>query len=172
MIDKSNIDKILSIFFDNPNTNYHLRELSRKLNISIPTIISATDKLEKEKLIIKKKERVVALVYANRENIDFLRKKRLYNLQKVYDSGIVEFLSKEYSHPKLIILFGSYSRGEDIENSDIDIAIVSNNKLNLDLEKYEKSLNKDINIHEINLNKISREFLFNLYNGIVLDGSW
>ena len=72
----------------------------------------------------------------------------------------------------MIILFGSYSRGEDIENSDIDIAIISNKKLNLDLEKYKRFLNRVINIHEINLNKISSEFLFNLYNGIVLGGSW
>ena len=172
MIKKSTVQGILGLFFDNPSREFHLRELSRLLKLSMPTIISATDNLSKERLIIKIKEKVLTKVMANRENINFTRYKRLYNLEKIYVSSITDHLSNIYNHPKNIILFGSYSRGEDIENSDIDIAITTNKKLSLTLLKYEKFLKKTINVHEMDTNKISEEFKANLANGIVLEGSW
>ena len=172
MIEKSTIQKVLAAFFENPSRDFHLRELSRLIKLSMPTIISATDKLVKEKLIIKEKGKVITKVMANREHINFTRYKRIYNLEFLYNSNITSFLSEAYNNPKLIILFGSFSRGEDIEKSDIDIAVITNKKLNLNLTKYENIIKKTINVHEVNLDKISKEFKANLLNGIVLEGSW
>ena len=172
MIEKSTIQKVLEIFFDNPSKEFHLRELSRLLKLSMPTIISTTDVLSNEKLITKAKGKVITKVSANRENVDFARHKRLYNLEKIYASGIIDYLSNIYNHPKNIILFGSFSRGDDVESSDIDIAISTNKKLSMNLANYEKILKRDVNIHEINLDKVSNEFKANLANGIVLEGTW
>ena len=172
MIEKSTIQKVLEIFFENPSREFHLRELSRLLDLSMPTIISATDRLAKDSMIIKEKGKVITKVLANRDSIDFTRFKRLHNLELVYESGIVNHLSESYCQPKTIILFGSFSKGEDIEKSDIDIAAVTNKKLRLDLSKYEKNLKREISLHEISLDRISREFKANLLNGIVLEGSW
>lgn len=172
MIGKSTIQKVLEIFFENPSKEFHLRKLSRLLKLSMPTIISTTNVLSKEKLITKIKGKVLTKVAANRENIDFVRYKRLYNLEKIYTSGIINYLSNVYNHPKNIILFGSFSRGDDVEGSDIDIAIITKKKLSLNLLKYEKILEKGINIHEIDLDGVSKEFKANLANGIVLEGSW
>ena len=172
MIEKSTIQKVLAVFFGNPSREFHLRELSRLLKLSMPTIISATDKLAKEKLIIKEKGKVITKVAANRDDIDFARHKRLHNLELIYNSSLISHLSESYSQPKAIILFGSFSRGEDIEKSDIDIAIITNKKLNFDLSKYENIFKKSISLHEIHLDKISEEFKANLLNGIILEGSW
>ena len=172
MIEKSTIQKVLTIFFENPSREFHLRELSRLLKLSMPTIISATDKLAKEMLIIKEKGKVITKVMANRENINFTRYKRMYNLELIYSSNLIGFLSESYNQPKAIILFGSFSRGEDIEKSDIDIAVITNKRLTLDLSKYENILKKAITLHEVNLGKISKEFKANLLNGIILEGSW
>ena len=172
MIEKSTIEKVLAVFFDSPSREFHLRELSRLLKLSMPTIILATDKLAKDKLIIKEKGKVITKVMVNGENINFARYKRLYNLELIYNSNIINYLSEYYNQPKAVILFGSFSRGEDIEKSDIDIAIITNKKLNLDLSKYEKILKKAISLHEVNLDKISEEFKANLLNGIILEGSW
>lgn len=70
------------------------------------------------------------------------------------------------------MLFGSFSRGEDTENSDIDIVVITKKGLSLNTEKYDKVLKKRVNIHEVDLIKISEEFKANLANGIVLEGSW
>ena len=172
MIEKSTIQKVLTVFFENPSRDFHLRELSRLLKLSMPTIISTTDKLAKEMIIIKEKGKVVTKVMANRESINFAKCKRLYNLELVYNSNLTDFLSESYNSPKAVILFGSFSRGEDIEKSDIDIAVITNRKLNLNLPKYESILKRAINVHEVNLGKISEEFKANLLNGIVLEGSW
>ena len=172
MIEKSTIESVLAAFFENPSREFHLRELSRLLKLSMPTIISATDKLAKENLITTEKGKVVTKVTANRDNIDFTRLKRMHNLELIYQSSIIDHISESYNNPKAIILFGSFSRGEDIEKSDIDIAIITNKRLSLDLLKYEKILKKAISIHEVNLDKISKEFKANLLNGIVLEGSW
>jgi len=172
MIEKSTLQKVLELFFENPRKELHLRELSRELGLSMPTIISSTDILAKEQLIVKKKGSVLTQVKANRDNPDFIRHKRVYNLERIYSSGIIDYLISEYNHPKIIILFGSYSRGEDIENSDIDIAVTTTKKMTLNLSRYEKIFNKPINIHEISLNKTSEEFRMNLANGIVLEGTW
>ena len=172
MIEKSTIEKVLEIFFEHPESEFYLRELSRKLKLSMPTIVSATDKLSKEGLIIKTKGKALTIVTPNRENHDFIRKKRVFNLEKLYNSGILDCLIPKYNNPKLIILFGSYSRGEDTEKSDVDIALITSKKMDLSLKIYEKELKRPINIHELNLEKISQDFRANLCNGIVLEGSW
>lgn len=172
MIEKSTNMRVLEIFFENPSKEYHLRELSRLLKLSMPTIITATDILSKERLIIKTKGKVLTKVQANKENVDFVRHKRLFNLERIYISGVADYISNAYNHPKTVILFGSFSRGDDIEKSDIDVGIITNKKINLDLGKYEKSLKRKINIHEIDLSRVSDEFKANLANGIVLEGSW
>lgn len=172
MIEKSTTNKVLDAFFENPSREFHLRELSRLLKLSMPTIISATDALAKETLIIKTRGKVLTKVAANRENMKFTWHKRVCNLERLYASGLLEHLSNCYNNPRLIILFGSYSRGEDIEKSDIDIAVVTNKKLGPDFSKYEKTLGRGISIHEVDLGKVSSEFKANLANGIVLEGSW
>lgn len=172
MIDKSTTERVLDIFLENPTKAFYLRELSRTLKLSMPTIISTTEKLAKEKLIIKTKGPVLTTVVAYRENKWFVHIKRIENINRFYRSGIVEDLTQSYGHPQAIILFGSFSRGEDIETSDIDIAVLTPKKKQISLEKYEKFLKRRINIHEIAAGKISKEFQANLYNGIILEGSW
>ena len=172
MIEKSTVQKVLAAFFEQPSAKFHLRELSRILGLSMPTIISTTDTLSQEGLINKIKGKVLTQVAANRENAIFTQSKRVDNLERIYGSGILEYLSALYNRPKLIILFGSYSRGEDIEESDIDIAIVTTRRPHLDLSKYEKKLKRKISIHELALENLSGDFKANLANGIVLEGSW
>ena len=172
MIEKSTREKVSEFFFKNPSKESHLRELSRLLKLSMPTIISVTDNLAKENIIIKIKSGFITKVHANRESVRFIRKKRIYNMAMIFESGIVEHLLKIYNHPKAIILFGSFSRGDDIEKSDVDIAVITKKKVSLNTTEYEKFLGRSISIHEIDLNEVSKEFRVNLVNGIILEGSW
>ncbi len=172
MIEKSTMQRVLEAFFEYPSKEFHLRELSRMLRLSMPTIIAATDAISKLGLVAKTKGKVVTKVTANRESADFTRRKRLYNLEKIYSSGLVEYLSKAYNYPKCIILFGSFSRGEDTESSDIDMAVVTGKRLSPDLKNYEAFLGRSVSIHEVEMAKISPEFKASLANGIVVEGSW
>ena len=158
------------MFFDNPTMEFHARELARKTDLSIFSVLEAIKKLSKEGLISVHKKGNMKIVKAS-NSADFIRKKRIRNLEKIYDSGLVDQLNEAYDKPESIILFGSYSRGDDIESSDIDIAVITKDHKSHALEKFEKLLSRKISLREIDLKKISKEFHNNLINGIVLEGA-
>ena len=172
MIDKNSISIVLDVFFDNPTKEVHARELSRNTGLSIFSVLEAIKKLSKEGLISVNKKGNMKIVKASNSSV-FVRKKRVKNLEKIYDSDLIDYVSEMYNKPEAIILFGSYSRGDDIETSDIDIAIIT--KKHKDhkngLERFERILSRKISVHEIDIKKISKEFHNNLINGIVLEGA-
>lgn len=159
-------EKVMELLFNFPNKKFHIRELSRILKISAPSVSKAIKQLEKENLIISEK-RFLVEIKANL-NQDFRNLKRVYNLKTIYNSGLFNYLTEKFQIDT-IILFGSYSRGEDVEKSDIDIAIIGKEK-KLDLENYEKKLNKKINLEFLDLGKITKELKDSIINGIVLNG--
>ncbi len=161
---------ILQLFFDYPETGFHIREIARQIEKHPNTVLKDVHLLEKEGLLHIKATRAIVQVTANRDSKLFIRLKRISNLRAIYLSGIVDFLHKEYGAPKAIILFGSYSRGEDTKRSDIDIAIITSHNISTKLTKYESSLKRTIQLHKIDLKKASKEFTTNLANGIVLEG--
>ena len=169
MIGKNNTQETMEFFFKNPTREVYLRELSRELNLSMPTILAAIEKLRKVQLVIVTKEKAFTNVKANLENKNFFRLKRLSNIEQLYVCGVIDTL--EITHPQSIICFGSYSRGEDVETSDIDIAIIGGNEKDIALEKFEKELQRKISLHWINPSRISNDFKANLMNGIVLEGA-
>ena len=74
------------------------------------------------------------------------------------------------SLPFSIILFGSGAKADFNEKSDIDI-FVEAKELKINLAKYEKKLNRKVNLlFEPNLNNLSKELRNNIVNGIVLYG--
>ena len=96
--------------------------------------------------------------------------KRADNLRLVYETGLSDFLEKEFAGAA-IILFGSYSRGEDIINSDIDIAVIGRKAKQANLEKYEKELERKISINFYDsLKAVHKNLKENLFNGILLAG--
>lgn len=169
MFTKDNRIRLLKIFFDSPNKEFYIRELARLTNLSPAGILRIASKLEKEKIILKKKNKATTDIKLDL-NENTLKLKRIYNLYFLYGSGLVDFLVDSYNHPSCIILFGSYSLGEDIEKGDIDIAIITNKHKILDLSKFEKDLNKRIHLLEVDLKKVSKEFISSLINGVVVYG--
>ena len=160
-------ERVLKLLFNYPLRGFHVREISRLLKISPPAISKAIKQLEKENLISISKKFLYE-IKANLENQEFRNMKRVHNLKSIYDSGLFSYL-KESSPLGAIILFGSYSRGDDTEKSDIDIAIEGKDK-KLILEEYEKKLNRRINIEFIEFRNISKELKDNIINGIILSG--
>ncbi len=91
-------------------------------------------------------------------------------MKNMLTSGLIEYLDEKYNTPSAIILLGSYSRGEDTAKSDIDIAVITTREIKLDLSKFEGTFKRKIQIHEIQTKRVSKNFLNNLANGIVLKG--
>lgn len=161
--------KVLEYFFNYPNKSTYIRELSKEIGVSHTWVRRIINDLIKKGILIGGKK-IVFSIKANKDFDNYKRYKRTYNLYKVYSSGLLDYLIEEYSNPEAIILFGSYSYGEDNEKSDIDISIISYKKQNIVFEKFEKKLKRKISIHEFEPNNITEEFLNTLANGIILYG--
>jgi predicted nucleotidyltransferase len=172
MLQKYNRDKVLGVFFDNPipEGGFTLREISRNSGVPLPSVKNYLEELESERLVLKKKNRLGNPVYyANRDEEYFLFLKKMNNIKIIHESGVVDYIYYA-SGSKAIILFGSACRGEDILESDIDLFVLSKEK-KLDLEKFEKKLNRKINVFfKEGLNKTSKELANNVINGTILKG--
>lgn len=96
--------------------------------------------------------------------------KRVENLRLIYESGLAEYLSEKFPG-SAIIMFGSYSFGEDTTGSDIDIAVIGSAKKVLDMEKFSKILERKIllNFYD-SIGEISKNLRENILNGIVISG--
>ena len=98
-----------------------------------------------------------------------LEDKIIYNITSILESDVITYIEEKLM-PKSIVLFGSYARGEDIENSDIDL-FVECKKEELDLEKFEKKLSRGIELHfNDKFTLYPKELKNNIINGIVLSG--
>lgn len=169
MITKDNNYKVMKLFFNYPERKFHLRELERLTGLSLPGVRKIVLDLEKEGLLMSKKEKMVKNFYASR-NEKFVHLKRSYNLYEIFSSGLLSFLKSKYHEPEAIVLFGSYSKGEDTSQSDIDIAVITQQHQNLQLDTFEKELARKIMIYETTIGKAEKEFLKTLINGILLSG--
>lgn len=168
MYQQFNRYKILREFFDEPNKKFHLRELSRLTNISLPSVKKHIEELLKQDLIQEKKEGIYK-GYKSSLNTEYKILKRNDFLIRLQQSGLIKELEKTCT-PNCIVLYGSAVEGTDDERGDIDLFVQSNKK-NIELVKYEILLNRKISIlFEPGLNRINKNFKNSLANGIVLSG--
>ncbi len=145
------------------------RELAKLLNVS-PTAISNSLKKLKS-LITLKKTKTINFITLNRDNPKAIELKRVENLKNIYLSGLSGYLEENFAGAT-IILFGSYSKGEDIINSDIDIAVIERKDKVFHVEKFEEVLNREININFYkDWKSIHKHLKNNILNGIILHGS-
>ena len=165
--------EILRLLFIKVGTSLNARNIAVILEVSQPAVSKALPKLEKEELIKIKKEE-----YSNRFSIELNRDnhkviwiKRIDNIKQIYESGLVQFLYDNF-HSGKIILFGSYAYGEDTINSDVDLAIIGDKKKDVDLNKFNKILERKVIINYYDsFKKIDKHLLNNILNGIILKGT-
>ena len=122
------------------------RDIAKILNVSPTAVANSVRKLKDSNLIKIEKTKTINFISFNSEEQKALDLKRAENLKNVYISGLSEYLEKELAG-STIILFGSYSNGDDTNTSDIDIAVIERKDKMLELEKYEKLLNRKINVN-------------------------
>ena len=173
MLQKSSILRTAEIFFVNPTKDHYLMDISRKIKLAHTSIKKNLDKLVKlgfiTESIEKKGKRNFPLYKANIDNKLFKKHKIIYNISSILESNLIEFIEEKLM-PKSIVLFGSYLRGEDIENSDVDLFIECK-KRELDIRIFENKFRRKIELHfKENFTVYSKELKNNIINGIVLSG--
>ena len=169
-------DKCLAWFYDYPTAKIGLSDLAKSINSSKTAAKQAVESLVNVQFLNRDVVGKAWLLSANQKHPYFITKKIPYNLNLVYESGILEEVYKVVPSARNIILFGSYRWGTDTEESDIDIAVeVVDNKdlkiINLGtIGQLGYRKNILINLHIFSRNKVDLNLFANIANGIILDG--
>jgi len=163
---------ILALLCLKAGTSLNQNRISKILEVSPPAVAKSLPFLEKKNYIKINKDKLSGRqeILLNREDKKNIQLKRILNVGIIYKSGLAEFLEENFPGCT-IILFGSYSRGEDTEKSDIDIAIIGSKKKEINLTKFDKILERKVFLHFYNsLKELDNELKENICNGIVLVG--
>ena len=144
--------KFVEFFLNNPYREVYIRELAKELKISPFATKKYADILVKEGLILDEKKANLRYMKANSNSIFFKHLKISYSLRELLKSGLIDFLKENLANITSIILFGSLAKGEDSDESDIDILIIGKQK-HLILSNFEKKLKKEITLHFFSWNE-------------------
>ena len=164
--------EILRLLFVKAGTPLNQRSIARALGVSQPAVMKAVPGMDKQRLLSMKqdKESKRWSIELNREDDRAMQLKKVDNLKQIYESGLFDMLEHEFAGAT-IILFGSYSRGEDTNSSDIDIAIVGRREKDVKLEYFERMLDRRITLSFYgSFGRIHKNLRENLFNGIILAG--
>ena len=162
--------KLFSFLALRAGEKFSQREVAHILDVSPTAIANSLKVLLKENLVKIEKTKTINFIFFNRDEPYAIELKRVENLKNLYLVGFSNFLEEELAGAT-IILFGSFSKGEDTNNSDIDIAVIERKEKMLDLEGYEKKLYRKINVNFYDSWRIHKHLKNNILNGILLHGS-
>lgn len=173
MLHKWSTWKIASVFFEEPEKKISAAEICRRTSLAHTSVMLHLKELLKEDMICKEITKAGTRSYpiycANMENSLYKHYKRIYILDQIQHSGLIEFL-KDKLMPDCIILFGSTQRGEDTIESDIDLYVQCKEK-RIDLSGFEKRLRRSIELHcKEKFEEYPKELRNNIINGILLTG--
>jgi len=137
---KTGHNKILRLFYENKKTSPHLREIARKTKLYPNSITRFLNQLEKEGLLISEKD-------GNLKKYKIKKTEKLSNIFASFDierlnklplirkRSINYFLDKLQEKPVIVVLFGSTAKETFRKDSDIDLLLIVNKKINVDKAK-------------------------------------
>ncbi|HLD00383.1 MAG TPA: nucleotidyltransferase domain-containing protein [Candidatus Nanoarchaeia archaeon] len=169
---RKNIKNLIKeYFFLNPTLRLRVRQVERRVKVPLPSVIRYTKELKQESILKISEIAGVVTYSADRGSPQFRLEKRLFNLQQMFSCKLIDYMIQQLSSPS-IVLFGSYSKGEDTENSDIDLYVESPSKKKINLEQFEKILQRRIQLFNYRNIKeaVNKELANNIVNGITLNG--
>jgi predicted nucleotidyltransferase len=136
--------KIMQLFYKNKNASFHLREISRQTKLFEPSVYRFLNGLEKDNILKSIKEgnlkkysiKKDIIAYYIFQAFDLEKFERLPNIRQ---NAVKTYLNSLPQQPIFIVLFGSTAKETFKEDSDIDILLITNQKI--DTKKAEKEAN-------------------------------
>jgi len=168
--------RILYWFFAYPDKDFTFNGICEVTNTSKTTARAIIDDLCRNKWIRKTVLGRLWRLAANRETLEFRHAKIAHNLENVYATGIDKTVLNLYPQARAIILFGSFRKGDDASESDLDIAVEVPGTEELQIKPigeiamlgYRK--NVKVNLHVFSRKKVDLNVFSNIANGIILHG--
>lgn len=170
---ESKENKIIELFFDNPTKEWHFEEIVKEAGIARSKADRWLKQLGKEHMIRRIKEKGSMPYYiADYDSSDYQNKKKLFALNRLYETGLLNHLSS-LKKANAVILFGSFARSDWYKGSDIDLFIYGSPD-GLKIADYETKLHRDIQLficHDKNeLSKLGGGLIRNIIKGNIIKG--
>ena len=95
--------EILRLSFVKAGTSLNQRQIANFLEVSPPAVMKALPDLEKEALVKIKQDKETKRwsIQLNRDNYKMLQLKRVDNLKLIYETGLADFMEKEFAGAKI-----------------------------------------------------------------------
>lgn len=164
------INNLEPFFIDNYR-RINIREYARIMKISPPYSSKLLDSFEKEGLLLKEKDRNYIFYLANKDSMEFIEFSRVYWFKVFKKVGLINYLEKEFIN-STIILFGSFSKAEIKQDSDIDLAVFTPTDKIMDFDFFEKKLKRKIQLFVFKSRGEvkNKNLLDNILNGFIVSG--
>ena len=141
---------IVSLYCDDYNKGLHIREIARQLGKNHRTVILALQELEKKALVHSNIEGRNKIYTLNKDNIVTREYIRSAEIAKTIALLEKHFLLKKFAQEILsgaghipVVLFGSYAKGTETKDSDIDLLIFTDHhEYNTEFEKQIRDFSK------------------------------
>lgn len=139
--------RLLSLYFTNPDQKFYLRELERTIDFPVANIRRELVKLEKAGLFLIENKGNLVYYYLNQAYPLYPELKGIISKTSGVPITIKSMLEK-IKGIKQAFIYGSFAKNEQKPTSDIDLLIigeVNENKLVAPCRKLEKELQREIN---------------------------
>ncbi|MBI2662164.1 nucleotidyltransferase domain-containing protein [Candidatus Woesearchaeota archaeon] len=166
--------KMEELFYNYPTKHWHFEELLQEAGLSRAQTNVWLKKLIINNLVIRLKQKGKMPYYiANYQHPHYQNSKRLYAWERLHESGLLDYLVS-LDKAEVIILFGSFSRWDWYDNSDVDIFVYGNID-KVYVGKFMPKLKREIQIFSgkdrQDLKQIGSALLKNIIKGITIKGT-
>jgi len=137
---------ILKILLFNPGKEFHLRELSREVSITPIYVKKELDNLRELNLVFSSKKGNLNIYQINKNSPLFSELKSIF-LKTEFLAEIIKESVKKLK-VDFVFIYGSFAKGVESEESDIDLFVVGNikeDKLVGIIQSIEKKVKREIN---------------------------
>jgi len=138
--------KILELLIFNPEKEFHLREISRQVKITPTYVKKELQNLKELNLILESKKGNLNLFQINKNSLLFTELRNIFTKTEYFE----ELIKKDLKGLRIdfAFIFGSFAKGIESEDSDIDLFVVGDvNESDLlrIIQKIEKQTGREIN---------------------------
>jgi len=157
--------KLLALLFGNPEKEFYLRELARRISEPTNAVSRELEKLERAGLLIKERKANLLYFQANKKSQIYGELKAMILKTEGAGTALREELGK-IGKVRFAFIYGSTARGEERAGSDIDLMIIGKPELKKIVSfasKTEKKIGREINY----LIYPESEFLKSLERGFI-----
>ncbi|MFH1442274.1 MAG: nucleotidyltransferase domain-containing protein [Candidatus Omnitrophota bacterium] len=139
---------LLNTFFTNAENEYYTRQLSSMHHLSAGTVHRELNRLADSGILNTRRIGNIRLFFLNKENPVYEELKNIFHKTE----GAIKFIKDAFSKIKGIktaFIYGSFAKGDERSDSDIDIFIIGDlvkeNELLTVIRSLEKKLFREIN---------------------------